>query len=153
MPTNEEIQGADVVGRELEVRLRYRQGMAPVRQPHARPGEYLGSGDGTVDGPGLHGAVRWDLNEFVGQEACQMFFAGIVETDDGAAISFDTLGFGLVRDPAAAPSRWDVTATVRFETDDPRFRWLAARPVPWVGEFDMDDFEHRYRIVTSRVDP
>ena len=136
--------------KEFEVGLRYREGMAPVRQPGDLPGEYLGSGDGTIQGPGLNGTVRWDLNEHVGREACQMFFAGMVQTDDGAILSFDTLGFGQVRDPATAPSRWEVTAAARFVTDDPRYAWLAARPVTWLGGFDMETYEHRYRIAVPK---
>lgn len=133
----------------FDLELRYREGMSPVRRPSNLPGEYLGSGDGTIVGPGLRGSVRWDLNEHVGREACQMFFAGVVETDDGASISFDTLGFGQVTDPATAPSRWAVTATARFVTDDPRYAWLSVRPVTWLGEFNMDTYEHRYRIVRA----
>lgn len=133
--------------RDFEVRLRYRQGIAPARQSDARPGAYLGSGEGTVDGPGLSGRVRWDLNEVVGHEACQMFFAGIVETDDGASITFDTVGFGQVSNPDADPSHWVVTAVARFESHDPRFAWLTAQPASWVGEFDTETYEHRYRIV------
>lgn len=141
---------ARAAGRDLEMRLSYRHGMAPALQPATRPGEYPGSGDGTVDGPGLRGRIRWDLNELVGQTECQVFFSGLVETEDGATISFDSLGFGQVSDPAAAPSRWDVTAAVRFESDDPRYGWLTTQPAPWIGEFDMDTCEHRYRIAVPR---
>jgi hypothetical protein len=78
-----------------------------------------------------------------------MFFAGVVDTAEGSTISFETLGFGQVTDPAGDPARWAVTAAARFVTDDTRFAWLSARPLTWVGEFDMDTYEHRYRIMRA----
>jgi hypothetical protein len=131
----------------VDVEMRYRPGMPPVGRPRDQPGEYLGSGDGTIIGPGLQGTIRWDLNEQVGRDACQMFFAGVVDTEEGSTISFETLGFGQVTDPATAPARWTVTAAARSVTDDARYAWLTARPLTWLGEFDMDTWEHRYRLL------
>ncbi|MGH2463568.1 MAG: hypothetical protein ACRDFZ_08115 [Candidatus Limnocylindria bacterium] len=131
----------------FDVEMRYRPGMPPVGRPRDQPGEYLGSGDGTITGRGLDGTIRWDLNEQIGPDACQMFFAGVVRTQEGTTISFESMGFGQVTDPATAPTRWVVTAAARFVTDDARYAWLAALPLTWLGEFDMDTYEHRYRIL------
>jgi hypothetical protein len=39
-----------------------------------------------------------------------MFFAGVIETDDGASLAFTTLGFGRVPDPATYQHRYRVRA-------------------------------------------
>jgi hypothetical protein len=133
----------------FDLALEYRAGMAAVRQPGEQPGEYLGSGDGSAAGPGVNSAVRWDLNEHAGERACQMFFSGVIETDDGAVVAFDTLGFGRVPDPATDPRRWVVSASVELRTDDPRYAWLSERPATLVGEFDASTYRHRYRVARA----
>ncbi len=130
----------------VDLDLTYSSKADRVVPDSGRPGEYLGSGEGTVHGRGIAGTVRWDLSEHTGTTACEMFFSGVIDTDDGATIRFDTSGYGMVPDPDGAPGLWDVTASVRFRTDDPRYGWLAARPATWQGTFDMDTYRHRYRI-------
>lgn len=131
----------------LDVELTYRPGMAKSSSDEGRPGEYLGSGDGRVSGDRIKGTVRWDLRENTGQTECDMFFSGAIETDDAATITFETLGHGVVPAPDTAPSHWDVTASVRFVSDDARYAWLTSRPATWFGEFDMATFVHRYRVL------
>lgn len=142
--TPSSIHAADDLVVDLD--LSYSSGAQRVVPGSHRPGTYLGSGDGTARGVGLAGTVRWDLSEHTGPAACEMFFSGVIETDDGATIHFDTSGYGLVPDPDGAPELWDVTASVRFRTDDPRYAWVAARPATWQGVFDMETYRHRYRI-------
>jgi hypothetical protein len=139
--------GESSADQRFDVEMRYRPGMPPVGRPRNQAGDYLGSGDGTIIGPDLKGTLRWDLHEQIGPDSCQMSFTGVVETQQGATISFETLGFGQVTDPASAPTRWAVLAAARFVTHDARYAWLAARPLLWLGEFDVDTYEHRYRII------
>lgn len=130
----------------FDVLLKYQAGKPPVRPSEDRPGEYLGSGTGTIVGPALRGTVEWDLNEHTGRDACRMYFSGVIRTDDGALIMFDTLGFGSVPDPSTAPTRWTVAAAAQFESSDPRHAWLTTHPMTWVGEFDARTYEHRYTV-------
>ena len=134
----------------FDIALAYRAEMAAVLQPDLRPGEYLGSGDGSIQGPRVHGTVRWDLNEITGDRACQMFFSGVIETDDGAVVGFETLGYGRVPDPETAPHQWDVSASVQLTTDDPRYAWLSERPASLYGAFDAATYQHRYRVRRGR---
>lgn len=76
----------------FDIELQYQQGLAALSADDARPGEYLGSGAGRASGSRLNGTIRWDLRENTGKTACDMFFNGVIETDDGALIDFETLG-------------------------------------------------------------
>lgn len=131
----------------FDIDLRYEQDQGQVEPDIERPGEYLGGGRGRVSGERLRGTVRWDLREHTGRTSCDMFFNGIIDTDDGATISFETLGHGFVPDQEAAPSLWDVSASVRFISDDDRYAWLTGRPAAWLGSFDMSTYQHHYQVV------
>jgi hypothetical protein len=72
-------------------------------------GVYIGSGDGTVTGGQIRGTLRWSLwsgncvypvvrsGQSVpeGLHLCPLNPAGFVETQDGARIRFDGIGYGL----------------------------------------------------------
>lgn len=132
--------------RLFDIELVYQHDLPALSTDEGRPGEYLGSGAGRASGPRLNGTIRWDLRENTGKTACDMFFTGVIETDDGASITFETLGHGLVSEPETAPSLWDVTASVRFTSADDRYAWLTVRPATWHGTFDMSTYKHRYRV-------
>ena len=68
----------------FEVELQFRQGIARVTASEGRGGEYIGSGDGTVKGPKIHGTVRWDLFEEQEEALCRSNLTGVIETNDGA---------------------------------------------------------------------
>lgn len=131
----------------FDIELAFTPGLEKSSSDEGHQGEYLGSGEGRLTGPRLNGTARWDLRENTGQTACDMFFSGVIETDDGATIGFETLGHGRVPDPETAPSIWDVTASVRFTSDDDRYAWLTGRPAIWHGDFNMDTYQHRYHVV------
>lgn len=133
----------------FSIQLTYRPDLGRLSADDGRPGAYLGSGEGRVSGERITGTARWDLREDASPTACDMFFDGVIETDDGAEIRFETLGHGRVTDPDEAPSLWDVTASVRFTSDDDRYAWLTGRPASWLGEFDMSTYEHRYRVLRA----
>jgi hypothetical protein len=115
--------------------------MAPVCELDDR-GHLVGSGTGRVEGPRIIGTVRWSNFEQVFVDHCRLSVAGIIETDDGVAIQFDSQGFALA---PAGGSGWRVAAAVRFCVDDSRYRWLAMLPAVWEGEFDAITATARYR--------
>jgi hypothetical protein len=104
-------------------------------------GQYLGSGEGTINGQRLQGVVRWDLYEVVGEARCQANFAGIIETNIGAKIRFEATGFGLAPD-RSKPRRWHIANAVQFDPEDQRYDWLNTMPALWEGEFDMETYRH-----------
>jgi len=53
-----------------------------------------------------------------------------IQTDDGAAIKFEALGHTLVPDKAQ-PNKWINAMTLRFQTDDTRYRWLNTTLALW----------------------
>jgi hypothetical protein len=58
---------------------------SPEASPESRVGEYIASGDGTLEGEQLNGTVRWDL--FENRDRKNLFrtdMFGVIETDDGA---------------------------------------------------------------------
>ena len=55
----------------FEVELQFRQEIARVTVSDGKGGEYIGSGDGTVKGPRIHGTVRWDLFEEQEEALCR----------------------------------------------------------------------------------
>ena len=70
---------------------------------------------------------------------------GLIETNDGATIQFDTLGF--FRRPSQPDNHiWVNTSAVTFNTDDPRYAWLNEITGTWQGTFDMASYQHNYQI-------
>ncbi|MEX2557929.1 MAG: hypothetical protein WEB06_20145 [Actinomycetota bacterium] len=70
------------------------------------------SGDGTVAGPLLTGALRWTLFERPGDLVCAMSPTLRIDTRDGAQIRADARGFATRR--ATDASEWRVAATLCF---------------------------------------
>jgi hypothetical protein len=124
----------------FDAELRYQDGLPPIA-PVEDAGELVGSGTGHVDGPRLHGTLRWSNFERTWPDYCQLTLAGEVETDDGAIIHFDSRGFALPQ----AEGSWKVASAVRFVVDDARYRWLQSPPAVWEGEFDETAGTAHYR--------
>jgi len=135
----------------FEIELQYRPKMSPVTSSEGRVGEYLGSGDGTVKGSRIQGTVRWDLFEDQGENVCPSNLRGIIETNDGAQIRFDSMGF-FIRPDKSNPNRWVTSASVHFDTADRRYVWLSALLAVWEGELDMETYRHRYQAYAQVVE-
>ena len=131
----------------FEVELQYREGLEAITSPEGKLGEYLGSGDGTLKGGALQGTVRWDLYEVLGKTSCQTNLAGVIETDDGAKIEFETKGFGMVPDDSH-PHQWYMAHTVEFDTEDKRYEWLNTTLAFWDGGADLETYRHHYHSYT-----
>jgi hypothetical protein len=124
----------------FDAELRYQDGLPPI-VPVEDAGELVGSGIGRVDGPRLHGTLRWSNFERTWSDYCQLTLAGEVETDDGAIIHFDSRGFALPQTAGTCK----VASAVRFVVDDARYQWLQSRPAVWEGEFAATAGTARYR--------
>lgn len=119
---------------------------APPVQPHEHSrgsGELLGSGDGIVRGAALQGQVRWSIFEAEGP-ICETSIVGVISTDNGATLEFETRGYGVVPDPNQ-PQVWDMPAVVRFRTESPAYDWLNTTLARWEGTFDTRSGVHTYQ--------
>jgi len=125
--------------------MQYR-GQQAITSPQGKVGQYVGSGDGTVEGR-VKGVIQWDLYEDINEGVCLTNFAGLIQTEDGAIIHFDARGHGKVIDPQK-PKEWVMVYGVKFDTEDERYAWLNATLGVWEGEFSMETYQHHYRVYT-----
>jgi hypothetical protein len=123
----------------------YRPDIPPVElhDTSSRSGELLGSGDGVVRGAILQGRVHWSLFEVQGP-ICETNMLGVITTDDGAHLEFETRGYGVVPDPNQS-HLWEMPAVVKFRTESPTYQWLNAVLALWEGTFDMHSGIHSYQ--------
>ena len=119
--------------------------MPPVTSREAGEGEYIGSGEGTARGSRINGTVQWDLFEKREETLCRSNLTGVIETNDGAQIRFDSRGF-FIKPDETNPNQWITSASVYFYTADGRYKWLNTRLAVWEGEFDMVTFRHHYHV-------
>jgi hypothetical protein len=137
-----------MLARLFDAELVYRSKMEPLTQDGE--GELIGSGDGTVVGDAITGALTWTLFERPGKLTCAMNPVALIETEEGARIRLEARGFARRSDEASRI--WDVAATLRFESDHERYCWLDNALGVWEGEFDADAHRARYRAYLVRGD-
>lgn len=133
--------------RLFEIELQYKPEMAPVSPATGKIGEYIGSGEGCAKGK-VRGTVHWDLFEKQEDVICESNLRGLIETQDGATILFDTLGF-FRRPDKPGDQTWVNAAAVRFETADERYAWLNTLIGIWQGVFDMGTYRHQYQVYVN----
>jgi Protein of unknown function (DUF3237) len=133
----------------FDAELVYRSGMEPLAEDGE--GELIGSGDGTVTGPALAGRLAWTLFERPGKLVCAMNPIAVIETAEGGHVRIEARGFA--RRENEASRRWAVAATLRFESEHERYRWLENAIGVWEGEFDAEAHRARYRayLVGNRL--
>jgi hypothetical protein len=131
----------------FDMELQYKQDMPVVTSSKSIVGKLLGSGIGTVKGPKIQGTVRWDLFEEQSDAVCKSNLRGVIETNDGATVHFDTMGF-FMRPDKSNSRKWITTAAVSFNTTEKSYEWLNTALAVWEGEFDMGTYRHRYRAYT-----
>jgi len=131
----------------FEAELVYHADMEPLTVEGE--GELIGSGDGTVAGPAIAGQLVWTLFERPGRLACAMNPVAVIETDEGARVRLEARGFARRADEASPT--WAVAATLRFESEHDRYRWLDNALGVWEGEFDTHAHRARYQayLVTN----
>jgi hypothetical protein len=126
-------------------------GGKPEASPEGRVGPYLAGGDGKVEGPNVNGTASWTLfenQEFDLKRPANM--VGVIETEDGARIEFETIGIFIK--PEEGDRLWRQSAAVRFSTSDSRYDWLNAILAFWSGAFDSGTYVHHYDVYAQVVD-
>ena len=131
----------------FDAELQYQPGAAALT--HEGEGILIGSGDGTIGGPAVEGAIQWTLFEQPGELVCAMGPTLRIDTSDGAEIRAEGRGFAA-RD-RSEQHKWRVAATLRFRTDDARYAWLDGALGLWEGEFDAERHRARYRAYLQRT--
>ena len=84
----------------FDAELVYRSEMAPLTREGE--GELIGSGDGSVVGDSIAGALAWTLFEQPGRLSCAMNPVALIETDDGARVHWKLAGSLGVRTTGVA---------------------------------------------------
>jgi hypothetical protein len=149
----------------FEAELEYVTDMAPVVGAETHEGDFIGSGTGRVAGT-LNGSIRWSMfaaecayllvkagvDPGPGQHLCRLNPGGVIETDDGALISFEARGFGLRGANPALPHLWRLAASLQFATINPGYGWLNGTLGLWEGTFDEHAARATYRAYVSQQD-
>jgi hypothetical protein len=125
----------------FDAELTYRAGMAPLAE-HGE-GQLIGSGDGSVHGRRVRGALRWTLFEGPGELVCTMNPTLVVRTEDGASLGIE--GRGYAHRASRTSRRWRVAATLLFSAGGGRYAWLDGALGVWEGEFDAGRHTAHYR--------
>jgi hypothetical protein len=134
----------------FQATLQYQPNVPPVEvgERSTRCGDLLGSGDGIVRGETLQGRVHWTIFEVQGP-ICETNIVGVITTDDGAEVAFETRGYGVVPDPTLAHV-WEMPAVVTFRTESPAYQWLNTTLARLEGTFDMHSGVHTYQVYSPQ---
>jgi hypothetical protein len=135
----------------FDMELEYRQGMARVLLDRGKIGDYLGSGEGSVFGLNVNGVVHWDLFREEDEFLCGSNLRGLIETDDGSRINFDSVGY-FMRPDMSRPTEWFAAASVNFKSDSQLYNWLNTILAVSQGVYDMGSSHHSYRIYSQVAD-
>lgn len=133
----------------FKAELRYIKGKEPVAvSKEGRIGKLLGSGEGKVFGDKIQGKVHWSIFEIIGT-VCETNIVGIINTNDGFTINFESKGFGTVPDKSK-PNLWDMPAVIKFDAESDKYKWVNKTFALWTGEFDMERGIHKYQAWYTR---
>lgn len=142
------------------------RGKRPDISAEDREGVFVTNSVGTVKGEKIRGKIRMSffaidcayllvqggVDPGPGQHLYKENDGGVIETEDGAKIVFDTKGYGLRGADPANPKKWRLAMTVQFSTSDDRYRWLNTSFGFWEGEFDEETGRARYKGYVPRYD-
>ncbi len=142
----------------------------PSREPFVstknREGVFIVNAVGTVKGETIRGKIRMSFfavdcayllvqagrDPGPGQHLCKENDGGVLETEDGARITFDTKGYGLRGADPSFPKRWRLAMAVQFSTTDKRYEWLNTAFGFWEGQFDEEKGAASYKGYIRRYD-
>lgn len=130
-----------------EIEMRYADDARPVTATQGRWFPYLGSGDGRVESGPLRGRARFSTFESeLGEGAsattcianlaasCALNLAVTIDTDDGASINLEAIGYAVrVGGPV-----WRTSLGVIASSEDARYTTLLDQPIVWLGTFDEE---------------
>ena len=154
----------------LEYAFDFNLEAAPDKKPYVaadnREGVFIVNGVGTVRGGMLRGRIKMSffasdcayllvqagVDPGPGQHLCKESDGGVIETDDGASITFDTRGYGLRGADPSFPSRWRLAMAVQFSTTDKRYEWLNTAFGLLEGQFDEEKGKANYKAYIRRYD-
>ena len=116
---------------------------------------YVGSGEGSIEGPRLRGTLRFsafedellDSSGVRGDDACALNVAATISTADGATVRLEALGYAL----REAGTRWRTSLAVRLASDDPRYAWVGDGTASWLGWFDEATGIARARVACVAI--
>jgi hypothetical protein len=148
MPESELSPGANLE-HLFDMELENRQGMSPVLADRGKLGDYLSSGEGSVFGPNISGEVLWDLFQEQGEVVCGSNLRGIIKSDDGSQIGFESVGY-MKRPDMTKPTVWLTTASFKLETEAIHLAWMNDKLAILQGKFDMASNRHSYRIYVQK---
>jgi len=131
----------------FDAELTYREGMEPLAE-HGE-GQLIGTGDGSVHGQRVRGALRWTLYERGGELVCTMNPILEVRTEDGASIGIEDRGYA--HRASRTSQLWRVAGTLLFRAAEARYAWLDGALGVWEGEFDADQHSARYRAFVQAL--
>jgi len=131
-----------------------------------REGAFIVNGVGTVNGEMIHGKIKMSffaidcayllvqagVDPGLGQHLCKENDGGVIETEDGARLTFDTKGYGLRGADPSFPKRWRLAMAVQFSTTDKRYDWLNKAFGFWEGQFDEEKGAASYKGYVRRYD-
>jgi hypothetical protein len=149
-----------VIAHLFDAAVQYLPEAGPVISAEDREGEFVGTGEGTVEGGRIKGTlrisffavdcafllVRAGLEVPPGQHLCRENPGGIIETSDGARIWLDGRGYGLRGADLGRPRRWSISLALQFSTGDPRYWWINRVLGILQGEFDEETGAARYKV-------
>ena len=129
-----------------------------------RDGPFIASATGTITGEEIHGKIKMSfyaadcayllvqagVDPGPGQHLCKENDGGIIETEDGAKITFDTRGYGLRGADPLNPKKWRLAMAVQFSTKDKRYQWLNTAFGLWEGQFDEEQGRASYKTYIRR---
>jgi len=114
-----------------------------------KEGYLSATGEGTVEGPRLKGTVQrfsfFERNREDGLCATEM--RGIIETEDGATIMFDTNGYAYP--DQAGPGVWGDLTSVKFIAQDENYQWLNTVFGVWEGTIDVNNGTLHYTVYAA----
>ncbi len=131
-----------------------------------RDGPFIASATGTITGTEIHGKIKMSffaadcayllvqagVDPGPGQHLCKENDGGIIETDDGARITFDTRGYGLRGADSSNPRKWRLAMAVQFSTNDKHYNWLNTAFSLWEGQFDEETGRASYSAYIRRYE-
>ena len=142
----------------------------PDKKPYVtaknREGEFIVNGVGKVRGDMLRGRIKMSffaldcayllvqagVDPGPGQHLCKESDGGVIETEDGAKIFFDTRGYGLRGADPSFPKRWRLAMTAQSSTTDKRYKWLNTAFGLWEGQFDEEKGTANYKAYIRKYD-
>ena len=143
---------------------------SPDRKPYVsakdREGVFIVNAVGTVKGDMIRGRIKMSffaldcayllvqagVDPGPGQHLCKESDGGVIETEDGVRIFFDTRGYGLRGADPSFPKRWRLAMTTQFSTTDKRYKWLNTAFGLWEGQFDEEKGAASYKAYLRRFD-